>query len=411
MKWQLRGRAVELSWGTAPGDAHLAASAGCITSRVKGFTLPKGDDESALTDAIGVAHLAVFAPGKYEALRPQDTVLTGYELLVTARRDNERFGSTRVRLQPGRVPDLRLRSSAQLLAPGEEVTVQLLRGPDYTGELPEKLTLQKGYEQLEAPVASETREATFKIPASWQGWASVSYGGAATYVFVRPTTALTVKVTPEKSRYAPGQVAQLGIETTVGGRGSAAAVGLFGVDESLAQLTPLPGSDELAGLRPNATGESAFGALDAQALTLGRIRGANAAAATLARISAIPPAPAVEGVSSVTGSTVFDPNEALVDRFYLALGELSARVRTWEREAPTGEKLTPGTVAKLWSASLDALQSKQTPADDAWGRRLRLHRLPSDLLALTAPRELVVDGTRLPEDLENWSQWVAKEKP
>ena len=25
--------------------------------------------------------------------------------------------------------------------------------------------------------------------------------------------------------------------------------------------------------------------------------------------------------------------------------------------------------------------------------------------------ELVVDGTRLPEDLENWQQWVAKEKP
>jgi len=37
--------------------------------------------------------------------------------------------------------------------------------------------------------------------------------------------------------------------------------------------------------------------------------------------------------------------------------------------------------------------------------------LPYDLLSLTEPRQLVVDGTRLPEDLENWQQWVAKEKP
>jgi hypothetical protein len=42
---------------------------------------------------------------------------------------------------------------------------------------------------------------------------------------------------------------------------------------------------------------------------------------------------------------------------------------------------------------------------------LRLHRLPADLLALTEPRAVVVNGTRLPEDTQNWSQWVAKEKP
>jgi hypothetical protein len=34
-----------------------------------------------------------------------------------------------------------------------------------------------------------------------------------------------------------------------------------------------------------------------------------------------------------------------------------------------------------------------------------------DLLALTEPRQVVIDGTRLPEDSENWNLWVAKEKP
>ena len=27
------------------------------------------------------------------------------------------------------------------------------------------------------------------------------------------------------------------------------------------------------------------------------------------------------------------------------------------------------------------------------------------------PRAVVINGTRLPEDTQNWSQWVAKEKP
>jgi len=48
---------------------------------------------------------------------------------------------------------------------------------------------------------------------------------------------------------------------------------------------------------------------------------------------------------------------------------------------------------------------------DAYGRRLRLSMLPGDLLALTDPHAVVVVGTRLREDTENWSVWVAKEKP
>jgi hypothetical protein len=37
--------------------------------------------------------------------------------------------------------------------------------------------------------------------------------------------------------------------------------------------------------------------------------------------------------------------------------------------------------------------------------------LPDDLLALTDPRQVVVDGTRLPEDVERWDRFVAEEDP
>jgi len=57
------------------------------------------------------------------------------------------------------------------------------------------------------------------------------------------------------------------------------------------------------------------------------------------------------------------------------------------------------------------VEQKKDSASDAWGRPLRLHRLPADLLALTEPRALIVNGTHLPEDVQNWAQWVAKEKP
>ena len=95
----------------------------------------------------------------------------------------------------------------------------------------------------------------------------------------------------------------------------------------------------------------------------------------------------------------------------VVLGELYTQVRTWESAAPESEKMTPPVMARLWNQSLDAVESRKDSARDAWGRRLRLHRLPADLLALTEPRSVVINGTRLPEDTQNWSQWVAKEKP
>jgi hypothetical protein len=73
--------------------------------------------------------------------------------------------------------------------------------------------------------------------------------------------------------------------------------------------------------------------------------------------------------------------------------------------------MKPATMAKLWDKALDACEKRGEDTKDSYGRRLELSRLPADLLALTAPHVVVTDGTRLPEDVENWPDWVARNKP
>jgi hypothetical protein len=240
----------------------------------------------------------------------------------------------------------------------------------------------------------------------------VSGGGAHALVYVRPRAELAVSVVPRRDHYAPGERAELAIQTTLGGKGGPAAVGLFGVDDSLGQLVPLPGPDALGRLRPKVeTSAPAFGVLDGQALTLGRIRGANAAAATVLRVSSIPTPPQLDAVIAGHGESRFDPTEELTDRFYTVLAELHAQVRRWEAKAPAAERMTPAVMATMWRAALDACAARGERTDDVYGRRMRLSRLPADLLALTDPRAVVAVATRLTEDVENWPAWVARERP
>jgi hypothetical protein len=229
---------------------------------------------------------------------------------------------------------------------------------------------------------------------------------------VRPQQDLAVSIRPLANRYKPGDQAQLQLQTLIGGKGGKAAVGLFGVDESLAQLVPLAGPGDLARVQPKVeTSAPAFGSLDGQALALGRIRGANAAAATVLRVSEIPKPPELDAVVHASARSVFDPVVELTDNFYVVLGELHAQVRQWEASAPPAEKMQPRTLAQLWGKALEACARRGERVVDAYGRKLRLARLPRDLLALTDPRAVVVVGTRLPEDVENWAAWVARERP
>jgi hypothetical protein len=397
---------VEVSWIKDPDPAALKADPACVEARLRGLAL----DEPAGADGLAVARLRVALPARLKTGKPQPTIVQGYELLVTAAVDG--LPATKLRVAPGSVPPLRLRATPVLARPGDKIAVQLIRGPSFSGTLPDRVTLDHIAGHGEAKVDPETHTAELVLDDKAEGWCQLGAGGASTLVFVRPKGELAVTVTPGRESYAPGQTAELAIATRVGGRGAPAAVGLIGVDESLAQLAPLPGPDDLGRVRLAPTmAVPAFGVLDAQALALGRIRGANAAAATVLLVSSVPTPPELDAVAGGDGATPFDPSVELTDRFYTVLAELHAQTRRWEAEAPAKDRMHPATMAALWARALQACAGRGERVDDAFGRPLRLGRLPADLLALTDPRAVVVSGTRLPEDVESWSAWVAKVKP
>ena len=119
----------------------------------------------------------------------------------------------------------------------------------------------------------------------------------------------------------------------------------------------------------------------------------------------------VDRVIFDSARTSFEPITVLTDNFYIALAELHVQTRLWESTAAPGETLSPKTMAGLWKTTLKACKTNGQPAVDVYGRSLRLHWLPADLLALVDPAQVVVDATRLPEDVENWQQWVMEVKP
>lgn len=369
-------------------------------------------DEPANSDSIGTVRIRVRSTSRSGTTKARPTTMLGYELLVTASAGREKIGSTKIRLQPGQVPQVRLRATPVLAAPGGMVEVKLIRGPGFSGKLPEKLWLTRHGKSIESKLDPEAKTASFKLPADAKGWYEVRWSTARALVFVRAADELEVEVKPDKDRYKPGDVAQLNLRTTVGGQGAPAAVGLFGVDESLGQLVPLPGPGDLDSVRPKITTPTpAFGVLDGQALSMGRIRGEHASAATVLMVTQIPTPQELDVSVSGDASTPFSPIEALTDHFYTALGELHSQARKWEKAAPKGEQMKPSKMVALWSSALDACDARGEAVDDAYGRRLRLSVLPPELLALTDPRAVVVDGTRLPEDVEDWARWVAKERP
>ncbi len=380
----------------------------CVTARFAGrITLP----EKASSDSLGVIRFGVTAPARLTQQKPQPTVMLGYELLVTAAIDGA--PSTKLRVVPGTVPPLRLRVSPILAKPGDTITAEMIRGPDYNGTLPAELELRhlKLAEPLKAKL-DDDRKASFVLDATAEGWVEITGGGQRALVYVKPQGELTVSVTPGKDRYAPGNMAELAIATKLGGKPGKAAVGLIGVDQSLGQLVPLPGPDAMSRVQPPVgTSSPAFAALDGQALALGRIRGANAAAATVLRVTTIPQPPELDAEISASARTDLDPIAELTDHFYIILDELHEQARAWEASAPKDEKMRPRTMALLWNKALAAVAKRGLPIDDAYGRKLRLSLLPADLLALVDPRAVIVVGTRRPEDVENWAAWVATEKP
>lgn len=412
LTWTAREGSKDILFGgwiadPASGEEAAVSAMGCAQGRLTGARVAL--EEEAPADAMGLVRFTVEPPVIEGESRPQPTTMLGYELVVTA--DLEGKPTTKLRIAPGEVPELRLRVQPVLAKAGDKVKAELIRGPDFAAAgrtLPKELVLEHLKGKLTAEL-DDKKQAEFTIPAGAEGWLEVRGGGARALVYVKPENDLAVAVTPRAERYAPGQQAELAITTTLGGKGAKAAVGLIGVDESLGQLAALPGVDELARLRPQVeTSAPAFGVLDGQALALGRVRGVNAAAATILRVGNIPRPPELDAVVSAQGETTFDPIAELTDNFYNVLAELHVQVRAWEASAPPAEQMKPETMVRLWQQAIDACARRKEPVVDAWGRRLRLSRLPEDLLMLTDPRVVVAVGTRLPEDVESWTAYVRK---
>ena len=414
LAWRTRPgrREVEVSWIPVPRgeEERLSASVfSCVQSRLTRVVL-----EPSPGDALGLVGLSA-EPSQADSDegRPQDTTLLGYELKVSAKGRGEELGSTTWVASPAEVPPRRLRATLEPGPEGNAVLVELLRGPEFSDALPERLVLSVGSARLEAKVEREEGRlprARFTLPGGFEGWAETRWEDVRARVYVPPAARLALEVAPDKRAYAPGELAHLQVRTWVEGKEGPAAVGLFGVDDSLAQLVSLPGPDALDALRPAPTLSSpAFDVLDGTALAMGRIRGANALAATLLRVSEVPSREAAEKSQTVDYQQPFSPEDELTEPFYRALAELTVQVRAWETSAPPGETLSPAALAGLWERALGACEARGEGVTDAFGRRLKLSRLPPELLALTAPQVLVVDAKRLSEDVENWGAWVARE--
>jgi hypothetical protein len=382
----------------------------CIIGGLRGLEL----SEPAAASSIGVVRYQRSWQGEaiQESFKPQPTVLQGYELSVLATLGEKELGSTKLQMRPGAVPDLRLRATPVMAGPGDTVELEFFRGPSHKGSLPREIAWSHRGDYEILKLEDKQSKASLVLPEDAKGWYRFYSGSTQALVFVRSQEDLSVSLSPGSPSYAPGATAKLQIKTKIGGQGSKAAVGLFGVDKSLGQIATLRGPDDLGSIRPEITmEEKAFGALDAQALTLGRIRGANAAEATILRVASIPTPDEEDVLLYESAETKFDPVEVLTDHFYIVLAELHVQTRAWEKAAEAGATMSPKQMALLWTQALRACEKRGQDVTDVYKRPLRLHWLPADLLALTAPRQVVADATRLPEDVENWQAWVAREQP
>jgi hypothetical protein len=110
-------------------------------------------------------------------------------------------------------------------------------------------------------------------------------------------------------------------------------------------------------------------------------------------------------VSGSAASEV-DIDTPLAEKFWALYADVRKAERAWEATAPADELLTARKMVELWEETV-----RKTHALDPFGNPMHLKRLPPDLLAAADPRVVAMDGARLPEDFENWSEFVAENAP
>ncbi len=391
----------------SPGTGLSPAAMACVRSELASV---RRVDNGSEAPAAGVSFANLSVPRPPGQSAPRATTRTAYELGVAAARGDDALGETRLVVGVGSIPALRMRATPSLAVPGDTVEVALYRGPSFRGELPETLWLQhEGRSVTSAKVVDN--KAVFTVPSDVEGFVEVSSHGARAVIYVAPAAPLGVALTTDRAVYRPGEEATLTVTTTAGEEGQPAAVLLSGVDQSLGQLAPLLAPDDFGRVTVKATSpRPAFGSFDAKALTLGRVRGDNAAQAAVLRVEQLGQGGA-HGIGAVSGSQRREPavEEVLSTSFYRALEATVRGVRAWEASAPEGETMQPKTMVRLWNEALAGLKAAGEPAVDAYGRSLSLGLLPAELLEQVDPRVVVADGTRLPEDIVSWTLYVSEE--
>lgn len=402
--WELRpgSAAINLRPYADPAlSAQLSPSvASCIQGRFKP-TL----DAPANNAASGLLRISARVSAQQQDTKAAPRTWPGFDYIV-ALADAELPTEAHLRLRVGEIPPLRLRLSDVIVDPGATVELSALRGPSFNGTFPKKLQLmQADHKLVEFDFDPERRVGSFTVPTDASGFASVELNGLRAVLYIRPQNTLTVDVAPSATTFRPGETASLTV-TTRGPAGPVpAGVTLSGVDSTLGVLATLPGADDFARVTVRSkSNQPAFGLLDARALQTGLIRGESAAQAAVLRLSELPPPVSRSERVQLEGTGVLETEGELADAFFGVYAEVRKRVRAWEESAPAGEVLTPPRMMALWAEAL-----KAHPAEDSFGRTLYLHRLPARLLVLTDPRNMVADATRLPEDVENWANYVARE--
>jgi hypothetical protein len=415
LQWSMeRGeREVQLRWTRDPAVLAVwtEAEQACVRRAFEVVQLAEPSAEAAH----GVTRIALIAsPAAATSGSSGDTFVTAWELEVQARSGGEDLGSTRIVVEPGTIPELRLRAARSVLAPGDPVEIRLLRGPDFDGELPEDGAVLHLWQQDEAIAElrydAERRMILGHVPEDARGLCGVTLLGATARLWVPDPTPLSVELTPDKSHYRPRELALLRVSTAEGGLPAAAGVSLMGVDAALGELAPLLSPEDWSRVVLSVVSDAAaFDRFDNVALFTGRVRGEHAVEATLQGASWSQLIADYEYLPSAHTSHEPSLTVQLNSNFYAALLDTRRSVARWERNAPEGERLEPEQVAALWREVLGERREAGAPVVDAFGLELTLDRLPEPLLEQLDPYALATDARRLSEDVQPWKAWVAQE--
>lgn len=340
------------------------------------------------------------------SMKPQATTHMGYEFNVAAKG----IGEALLRQNVTETPNIRLRAEPSIARSGQNIKLEILRGPNFTGHIPSRIVWEHpDGESSHHNVDKESRSSVFKLPEEKVGWYQTEILGKVARIFVPSKDALDIVLSTDSDVYKPKDEATLHISVSQDGEPVEAAIGLFGVDKSLEDLVGLPGpNSQRERIVMTATSDARADdlGLTGAMLMQGQISGENAMLAAMTFINDVPVNEDFEVAQNVFATSEVVPEALLIDHFFVLLKELHHQALLWESNTQVHEQMKPEVVVQLWEKALESCRKQGLTCQDTFGHDLLLTALPPELLNLTDPRFLVVEGTRLPEDMVNWDYWV-----